>query len=519
MCIPPRSEPGRCPVCGMELSAVHGRVEDGSGAPRIRLSPEAMKLAEIQTVKVERRPVSAKIRLFGQIDYDPAHVTSITAFMPGVIDRVYVKRAGQFVRWGDPLFDIYSTDLLDTQRQLVEVLKYVPSFMAFQGSSPHAARDLPVQERRSVEKPDERSPEVRAAMKKLDGIRHKLSILGLPKRDIDELMKKGEATGLATIYSSVYGQVIDQRAYEGTYVNRGTPIFTIGDPRYVWARLDAYEADYPWLRLRQEVSFETDAYPGETFTAKVVYIDPVFNTKARTFKIGAVCPDKGGRLKPGMLVRAFVHARLNGEGQVSAERTGQKSPLVIPDTAPLITGKRAVVYVKAPGEEPVFEGREVKLGPRSESSYIVLAGLEEGEEVVRTGSFKIDSAVQILAKRSMMDIEGGHSAIAHHYHGGSDLMHEDYQQRRMENLMSGEPAQAPFLRSFDQDKGESEMESFRSRMGTGRPKAMIRRRPGMYGDTTEGGEGGSPGRPRAGSPLRYDKQRAKGGEHGAKSEE
>ncbi|MDD5207291.1 MAG: efflux RND transporter periplasmic adaptor subunit, partial [Desulfobacterales bacterium] len=389
-CVPPMQAPGNCPICGMQLIPVYdANSGDRPGPPRIRFTAEALKLAEIQTATVERKPISAGIRLFGQIDYDPAHTATISSFMPGVIDRVYVKRPGVFVRWGQPLFDLSSPDLLETQQDLIEAMKVVPSFLAFQAGIPHAAREMPVQDLAPEEERKDRSPEKDAALKKIGAIRHKLSLLGLPKRDIDELMQRGEATGVATVYSSIYGQVVDLKANEGTYVNRGATIFTLGDPRHVWALLDAYEADYPWLRLNQEVTFETDAYPGETFAGEVAYIEPVFNTKTRSFRLGAISPDQGGRLKAGMLVRAVVHSQLSAEGKVTgAETTSDAAPLVIPASAPLVTGKRAVVYVRVSGEQNLFEGREVKLGPRSETHYVVLEGLQEGEEVVKNGSFK-----------------------------------------------------------------------------------------------------------------------------------
>jgi Cu(I)/Ag(I) efflux system membrane fusion protein len=486
ICIPPMEVPGRCPICGMDLVPVYAGTDGGSGPPRIKLSPEAAKLAEIQTAPVERKAISARIRLFGQIEYDPAHIATVATFMPGVIDQIYVKRPGVFVRWGQPLFSISSTDLLETQKELIEALKFVPSFYAFQSGLPHAARDMPVLDLAELEKRAEGSPEKQAALKRISSIRHKFSLLGLPKRDIDELMTRGEATGVATLFSYIYGQVIELNANEGTYVNRGTTIFTIGDPRYIWARLDAYEADYPWLRLNQEVTFETDAYPGETFAGKVINIDPVFNAKTRTFRVGAICPDMGGRLKAGMLVRAFVHSQLSAEGKVNNDdELDGKLPLVIPSSAPLITGKRSVVYVRVPNEENMFEGREVTLGPRSESHYVVLSGIEEGEQVVKNGNFKIDSAVQILAKKSMLDIEGGHSATAHHYHGGSDLMHEDYRKRRLQNLMTSEPDPKPASQDTAQDKNQQEMQNFRSMITSGQRKTITRRKPGMYGDSAQ----------------------------------
>jgi len=447
----------------------------GTNEPVIRLSAESARIAGIETSPVVRKYVSAEVRLFGKINYDPSHVSYINAFMPGVIDRVYIKRAGQFVRWGEPLFDLYSSDLLETQKQLIEAMKYVPSFFAFQDAVPHAAREMPVHERlrRGGEK---FSLEAEAAMERIAGIRQKLNILGLPKRDIDELMKKGAATGIATVYSSVYGQIIDQQAFEGSYINTGTPIFTIGDPGYVWVELDAYEMDYPWLRKGQKVTFETDAYPGETFHAVVVYIDPVFNSKTRTFTLGAISPGPGGRLKAGMLVRAGVHAIMTADGKVvnEAQAPGE-APLVIPASAPLITGRRAVVYVKDPEEEGTFEGREIILGPKADGHYIVIDGLAENEEVVKNGSFKLDSAVEILARPSMMSLEGGGSATAHHNLGGSDNLYENYRHNRTRNRLQVKTETPEMLLGGSRERKKP--------LSRGR-RTISRRRPGLYGDTT-----------------------------------
>lgn len=424
MCVPPMDAAGNCPVCGMELVAA-GHDHAGSDAhPReVILTPREVTLAGIQVAPVERRYVTAEVRLFGQIDYDPAHSTVITSFMPGVIDRLYIKRAGQFVRWGDPLFDIYSSDLLETQKQLFQALKYVPSFYAFQRGTPHVAQDMPIQARESQD--SAASPEREEALKTIAALRHKLSILGLPKRDIDELMKVGEATGVATVYAPMYGQVTVQSAYEGTFVNRGTPVLTIADPEYVWLRMDAYEMDYAWIRKGQMVTFTTEAYPGETFQGKVVYIDPVFDIQSRTFRIGAISiEDQGGRLKAGMLARAVIHSQLDADGRVVTGTTrAQAAPLVIPDTAPLMTGKRAVVYVADPEKPGVYEGREVILGPRAKNAYIVKDGLAEGEQVVVHGNFKIDSALQIQARPSFMSPEASGMTAAHtHQHGASPPM-------------------------------------------------------------------------------------------------
>ena len=315
-----------------------------------------------------------------------------------------MKRAGQAVRWHDPLFDIYSSDLYYTQLQLVEVMKEIPGFLYFQRGKSYVARNALVQERRPQKSTGRQTDEHKEALEKLASIRHKLRILGLPKPDIDELMKLAEPTGIAKVYATKKGIVIEQNAFEGTFVNTGTRIFTVADPKYVWAKLDAYESDLPWIGKGQEVHFQSDAYPGETFIGKIVYIDPIFDAVKRTFKVGVLYADQERKLRPNMLVRAVAYSRLNQEGKVvkNPEKAGEP-PLVIPASAPLITGKRAVVYVRLPEDPGAFEGREVTLGPRANDYYIVREGLQEGELVVVNGNFKIDSAAQILAKPSMMN--------------------------------------------------------------------------------------------------------------------
>lgn len=410
-CIPPRAQPGHCPVCGMELQPVS--IEDVSrqSVSTILLTADQELAAGIETSPVERRFVSAEVRLFGEIEYDPSHMSYVTAYMPGVIDRTYVKRAGVTVRYHDPLFDFYSSDLYATQQELLDVLAYVPSFLAFQAGKPYVGRKAQTQVRPPTtnKSREEESPEVEAAMKKLGAIYHKLRILGIPKEDVDEILKRGEPTGIATVYAPRTGIVIEQKAFEGTYVNTGTPVFVIADPRYVWARLDAYEADYAWIQRGQEVRLETEAYTGRTFIGKVVYIDPTFDPATRTFKVGVIYPDPQKELRPKMLVRATVMAQVTAEGQPVTDRTPEsQAPLVIPDTAPLLTGERAVVYVAVPDKPGRYEAREIALGPRARGFFVVREGLREGERVVTRGNFKLDSTAQILARKSMMNpgVEG-----------------------------------------------------------------------------------------------------------------
>jgi Cu(I)/Ag(I) efflux system membrane fusion protein len=286
----------------------------------------------------------------------------------------------------------------------------------------------------------------------------------LQKEQIEEIEKTGKPVDHLTIYAPIGGIVIAKHANAGDYVETGAKIYTIADLSEVWVKLDAYELDLAWLRYGQQVEFTTEAYPGEVFKGTISFIDPVLNPMTRTVKVRVNVTNPDRRLKPEMFVRAVVLSKIAGGGMVmdenmagkwicpmhpsvvktgpdkcdicgmdlvtteslgyvAAEQAGEP-PLVIPASAALITGKRAVVYVRLEGKDkPTFEGREIVLGPRAGDYYLVKEGLEEGEQVVTKGNFKIDASLQIQAKPSMMNPEGG-AAPTGHQHGGGQMKQE-----------------------------------------------------------------------------------------------
>jgi len=431
MCVPPMKQPGKCPVCGMDLTPAGGGADSGKKAPTtLQLTPQAARLAQIQVAPVERKFVETEIRLFGRIEYDPVEQFKVTAFAPGTIDRIYVERAGQTVRNGDPLFDIHSPELFYLEQELFEVLKDLPYRESlFPARGQRAMRSMRPPWTDSLGAIDPKAdPAVqakqKAAFERLEKIRRKMQLLGLTDDAINLVVARGRPTGISTVRTPTTGVILEQNAYRGAYVNTGDTVFTVANPSYMWARLEAYESDFAWLRIGQEAEFQTDAFPGETFRGQVRYLGTTFDPKKRTLTVGVLHTDPKSRLAPSMLVRCAIRARMTADGVATGQAAGQQPPLVIPDSAPLITGERAVVYVAVPGKPDVYEGREIALGPRAKGYYIVRSGLEEGESVVVNGGFKIDSAVQILAKSSMMAIEGGRPALAHQYHGGSAAMPE-----------------------------------------------------------------------------------------------
>ncbi|ACS79851.1 efflux RND transporter periplasmic adaptor subunit [Maridesulfovibrio salexigens] len=392
-------EPGKCPICFMDLIPLEKGGESGDEAVSLRqisLTSSARKLAGIATTPVARRSVNVQTRMLGKVDYDETRIGTITAWTGGRIDKLYIDYTGSSVRKGQAMASIYSPELLTAQAELIQAVK---AKSALKGSSLKVVKDT--------------------AARTEQAAREKLRLLGLSKSQIENIIKRGKAAEHITLYSPMSGIVIKKDVVEGVYVKTGTPIYTIADLSRVWVILEAYESDLPWIKMGMKVSFNTEAYPGKNFEGKVVYIDPVVNEKTRTVRVRLEVPNKGLKLKPGMFVRA-----------VNKEEKQAGTELVIPASAPLITGKRAVVYIGVPGKEGVFEGREIVLGPKAGDFYVVKYGLSEGEQVVTKGNFKIDSAIQIIAKPSMMNPESGVKTVAHdHGSNSADMENMDKQAK------------------------------------------------------------------------------------------
>jgi len=427
-----RSAPGKCGICGMDLVPMPQELTPG--ARILETSPAAKALMDIETSPVERRFVEVQVRLVGKVDYDETRLSDIAAWVSGRLERLFVDYTGLRVNKGDHMVELYSPELLAGQEELLQAIQ--------------AVKDL---ERSDVAVIRE------TAAATVSAAREKLRLLGLATEQIAELEKRNRASDHVTIYAPSSGIVIDKHLQEGAYVKTGSRIYTLADLSQVWVRLDAYESDLSWLRYGQTVEFTTIAYPGETFSGTISFIDPVLNPTTRTVKVRVNAANPDGRLRPGMFVKAVAQAKVASDGRVMDTRMAGKwicpmhpsevketsgkcgicgmelvpaeslgyvtdasdehdKPLVIPVSAALVTGMRAVAYVELPGTaKPTFEGREIALGPRAGDYYLVRSGLAEGERVVTRGNFKIDSALQIQAKPSMMSPEGGRTAGTHRH--------------------------------------------------------------------------------------------------------
>jgi membrane fusion protein, copper/silver efflux system len=352
-----QNEPGQCPLCGMALTPVSSN--SSSNDPfLLEMTPEAVALSNVQTLKISNSSMKGEITLTGKIQPNEQKVKSLTANYSGRIDNLYINFTGQEVRKGQKLATVYSPELVTAQKELLETVK----IKGIQPALYAAARE-------------------------------KLRLWNITEDQINAIESSGTAKTQFDIYAQSSGIVTTRNVAVGDFVSRGSSLFEVVDLSQVWVIFDAYESDLGGIKRGDEVSFTVSAYPGKKFSATVAFIDPSINPATRTLAVRAEAANPGQELKPEMFV----------SGVISAGKTRSSSGLMLPKTAVLWTGKRSIVYVKKGSKDaPAFELREVTLGPSAGDQYLILEGLEEGEEVVTNGVFAIDAAAQLSGKYSMM---------------------------------------------------------------------------------------------------------------------
>ena len=356
-------EPGKCPICGMDLIPL---TQNGSGSvdpDAILMSKDAIQLANVLTTIVTKTKPVKEVRLYGKVEADETLFQSQTAHVPGRIERLNINFTGETVVKGQILAEIYSPELITAQQELLETVK---------------TKQL--------------QPELYEASKE------KLRQWKLTDEQIAKIENSGVIENNFEVLSNTTGTVTARRVNTGDHVSVGTILFDIADLSKVWIMFDAYESDLQFLHTGEKLSFTLQALPGIDFSGNIIFIDPVIDPITRVAKVRVETGNQSGKLKPEMFATGIVSTTLNE----------YSDNMVIPKTAVLWTGKRSVVYVKEPGtDEPIFKLREIGLGPMLGESYVITDGLTEGEEIVTSGTFSVDAAAQLEGKPSMMNPRGG----------------------------------------------------------------------------------------------------------------
>ena len=363
--------PGDCPICGMDLIPAETRAE-GLLADQFKLTANAMALANIQTSIVgSGKAEDNEIQLSGKIAENEATNVVQVSYFSGRIETLAIGFIGEEVFKGQLLATMYSPELYAAQQELITALSL---------------------------------KDTQPALYK--AVRTKLKLWKLSEDQINKIEMSGKIQENFPIYATVSGTVSEKLVAEGAAIQKGQPLFKIANLDTVWASFDVYENQINRFQKGQEITITTNAAPNNFYKSKVAFIDPILNTSTRTVTLRAVLPNKEGMFKPGMFV----------EGEIKTINSKETEVIAIPSSAVLWTGKRSVVYLKATINESVFEIREITLGNKNGSTYEVLSGLKNGDEIVTNGTFTIDAAAQLQGKKSMMNKKGGKTMTGHEGH-------------------------------------------------------------------------------------------------------
>ena len=445
-----QNQPGKCPICAMPLSqrkkGAKAALPAGATA-RVELTPDRVAQGRVRTVAVNYAPVSETLTTTGTVELDERRLARIALTIKGTarIEALHVNFTGEPVQAGEPLADLYSSELDQAIQELLLAQK----------SGQMALRD---------------------------SIARRLRLWGIQESQVRSILRDGKPIDRFPALAPISGVVLRKSVVQGQYVNEGDPLFEVADLSRVWVKAQVHQDQLARVRVGQKVEATVSSYPDETFTGTVAFIDPVLSPATRTIAVRYDLDNPRGLLRPGMFVTVTIHsqdpsaidpsanlqpisltAKAQGICPVTGEELGsmgdpiavqvqgrkvwiccegceyaiQKDTakymaklrsrasgqtLTVPETAVIDTGSRKIVYVETTAG--VYEGREVKLGRLSGSAYPVLRGLKEGDRVVTSGAFLIDAETRLNPDVASTYIGGAAGASGAGSESGSGATHD-----------------------------------------------------------------------------------------------
>lgn len=351
--------PGQCPICAMDLIPVSGD-ETPTGPRSLVLSAAARALARIETATTVKGKATAEVVATGALTYRSEHTREITLFAEAQVRKVHTPLSGTRVSAGQPLADLYSPEVLSAMRELSNA-----------GQNQLIA----------------------------NAARQKLRLLGIANQDVEAIKPASEVAETFSIRSPAHGIVDGIDHHPGEWLMKGMRLATVQDDAVLRAALDLYASDNSLVSTGHTLVITPRDMPGISITGVISSISAGLDEMTRTRTIFADIPNPDNRLQSGMIIRGLVRADLPGEHTM------------VPATAVLKTGTRAIVYVQKPDDDSQFESRVVVTGPRVGDQYVITSGLGAGEIVVTRGAIRLDSTMQLMAKPSMMSMpsDGGNT--------------------------------------------------------------------------------------------------------------
>ena len=352
---------GGPPVSAATRTVQESAPQAPAEAPTVEIPEDKQKLIGLTTVKAAIKPLQKVIRTVGRIEFDEKKLATANTKIEGWIEKLYVDYTGRYVKKGEPLAEIYSPELVATQKEFLNTLRW-----SSQGK----------------EVKDERVSLLltKDAASILEAAKERLRLWDISDEQIAQIEKTGKPVRTLTIYSPVSGYVIQKTAVQGMRVMPGEKLFDVVDLSSVWIVSDIYEYDLPLIKIGQMARISLSYFPGKEFSSRVDYVYPSLAGDTRTAKARFTIPNPDGVLKPQMFTNVEIKIDLG-------------SRLAVPTAAVIDTGVRQIVYVdKGEGN---FEPREVELGLRSEDLVEILRGLKVGEKVAASANFLVDSEAQL----------------------------------------------------------------------------------------------------------------------------
>ena len=337
---------------------VEGPRSSVSGRATVVIPADRRELLGVKSEVLKRAPLSRVLRTVGRIVPDERLLHHIHTKYDGFIEHVYADFIGKFVKQSEPLLSIYSPDLFATQQEYLLALK--------------GAREL-------ANDPGDASLRGRALV---DAVRQRLLLWDIRPEEIETLERDGVAKRSIDLYSDVSGIVLARQAVHGMRVTPADSLFDIVDLSRVWVLADVYEADLSSIHLGMSAAIETPSAPGRLLRGPVTFISPTVEPSTRTTKVRIEIGNPGGLLKPDMFADVSLNIDLG-------------SALLIPEGAIIDAGERKLAFVDL--GEGRYEPREVILGAKAESGFVVISGVTEGEKVVTAANFLIDSESSLRA--------------------------------------------------------------------------------------------------------------------------
>lgn len=362
-----RSEKPARDSMGMDFVPVYADEAEPVALPgrtTVRLAPERRQLLGVRSEPVRRTLLERVLRTVGTVTVDERRLHHIHIKLDGYVDHLYVNFTGQFVKRGEPLLSIYSPELVATQQEYL---------LAYKAQARLAGSQVPTVSR--------------GAADLLEAARQRLLFWDIGQDQVEKIEKTGQVLRTLDLRSEVSGFVVQKMAVHGMRITPADTLFDIADLSSLWVLADVYESDLPNVRVGMQAEITVPFLPGRTWRGPVTYIAPTVEEKTRTIKVRVEVANAGGLLKPDMFADVFLKTGL-GEG------------LVVPESAVIDAGDRRIVFLDREGG--MLEPREVRLGAKTPGGYQVLSGLAEGDRVVTSANFLIDSESSLKAALAAM---------------------------------------------------------------------------------------------------------------------